>query len=752
MSGAGKSIIDLSEKKCDNKTENRPPARGGENKMKRIEPFADHPENPPLSVAYRYVLGYLAVVLAASALIAGVVFSLTARELRNQAITTQKSAMELAANDLQTQYELLETVHYKIRMNTAYMPFYHASGYHDPELLEHFATFASYSPLCSQYFMFYRDAQLIYTSEKTTSRFPIYVKHAMKLTDEQTAALYDRLNTLTEPVLLSPDDNTLLIAFPLAFTQRTSSVGGTVVFLIPKAQLLARMQKVSGAELDPCAVSFNGEELVNHGMPEYHAVEISGSARAADEKQTGAHIVAARSEDGQFTVYGVAANALVRQSLRRHRTTLLLSCAGVVAVLAGLAVLMGYRNVKPLRRLAQMCRSDDPDAPPQNELEQIERTLRGMETRNRSSLRCIREQLLRSALSGNDTQNLTERWAAFDIRFPHPYFSVFLIDTQGMDPAQRTQLTDQVSDRSDEDVRLYGVEMPEEQVVAVLANLRYPELHGEVTEYLCALGGSDGAEPHVYSGKDYPTAYKFAISYQEARAVCRITRRSMAVPQGETAFVADSQALIGGLLEAVRTRNEPQFDRMAQRLHDYVNSDAPSMLFQKYICYDIISQATRAATELGVEIDQRQISSLLLLTDFGQFLIDLKVALAPVFAHAPAEPRPRDDYMREDIRRFVENNIANCDFSLDTLASEFHLSANYMGAMVKKLFGQSYKDYVTAARMQKAKELLLRCPNMTVNEISLRVGYRKASNFIQKFKDFTGATPLHFREQRGEEE
>ena len=143
---------------------------------------------------------------------------------------------------------------------------------------------------------------------------------------------------------------------------------------------------------------------------------------------------------------------------------------------------------------------------------------------------------------------------------------------------------------------------------------------------------------------------------------------------------------------------------------------------------------------------------LLLLTDFGQFLIDLKAALAPVFAHAPAEPRPRDDYMREDIRRFVENNIANCDFSLDTLASEFHLSANYMGAMVKKLFGQSYKDYVTAARMQKAKELLLRCPNMTVNEISLRVGYRKASNFIQKFKDFTGATPLHFREQRGEEE
>ena len=65
--------------------------------------------------------------------------------------------------------------------------------------------------------------------------------------------------------------------------------------------------------------------------------------------------------------------------------------------------------------------------------------------------------------------------------------------------------------------------------------------------------------------------------------------------------------------------------------------------------------------------------------------------------------------------------------------------------MIKKATGAPFKEYLTDVRLEQAKELLVAHPEMTINEISQAIGYRKTSNFIKKFKDIYGVTPAKYR-------
>ena len=64
--------------------------------------------------------------------------------------------------------------------------------------------------------------------------------------------------------------------------------------------------------------------------------------------------------------------------------------------------------------------------------------------------------------------------------------------------------------------------------------------------------------------------------------------------------------------------------------------------------------------------------------------------------------------------------------------------------------GQTFIEYLTSLRMDKAKELL-RCylPNGS-SEIAGEVGYKDAHYFSYLFKKTQGMTPSEYRKTRGE--
>ncbi|MNJ01575.1 HTH-type transcriptional activator Btr [compost metagenome] len=71
-----------------------------------------------------------------------------------------------------------------------------------------------------------------------------------------------------------------------------------------------------------------------------------------------------------------------------------------------------------------------------------------------------------------------------------------------------------------------------------------------------------------------------------------------------------------------------------------------------------------------------------------------------------------------------------------------------MCSFFKKQRGQTIKEYITATRVEKAKELLAD-QERKLYEIALLVGIGDANYFTTFFKKYAGCTPSEYRERLG---
>ena len=100
------------------------------------------------------------------------------------------------------------------------------------------------------------------------------------------------------------------------------------------------------------------------------------------------------------------------------------------------------------------------------------------------------------------------------------------------------------------------------------------------------------------------------------------------------------------------------------------------------------------------------------------------------------------------IRTYIEGNIKN-DISINAIATHVHLNPVYVMRLFKQKTGQSIVEYITALRLEKAKELLLHT-TYSVQKVAEEVGYDNYSYFTRLFKKRMKTTPVLYRkEQKG---
>ena len=98
------------------------------------------------------------------------------------------------------------------------------------------------------------------------------------------------------------------------------------------------------------------------------------------------------------------------------------------------------------------------------------------------------------------------------------------------------------------------------------------------------------------------------------------------------------------------------------------------------------------------------------------------------------------------IRRSVELMHAQLeqDLSLKEIAAASYLSPFHFVRVFKKLTGTTPHAYLASIRTSHA-QILLANQNLSVTEISSRVGYASPSHFTKAFRQATGLTPRAFR-------
>lgn len=114
-----------------------------------------------------------------------------------------------------------------------------------------------------------------------------------------------------------------------------------------------------------------------------------------------------------------------------------------------------------------------------------------------------------------------------------------------------------------------------------------------------------------------------------------------------------------------------------------------------------------------------------------------------------------ETYSDSDVGKLVSNNIVrkvideinnsfNKKIMISDLAEKFHINSNYLSGLFKNYTGKSFTNYLVEVRINKAAELL-DDGELTLYEISEKVGYEDYFHFSKIFKKYKNVSPNVYR-------
>lgn len=98
------------------------------------------------------------------------------------------------------------------------------------------------------------------------------------------------------------------------------------------------------------------------------------------------------------------------------------------------------------------------------------------------------------------------------------------------------------------------------------------------------------------------------------------------------------------------------------------------------------------------------------------------------------------------IKDFIGRNYSDDTLSVREISEHVNLSASYVCTYFKNETGQTLNQYLTAYRIEKAKQLLSD-PRYQIADISSKVGYSNGNYFGKSFKKLVGLSPSEYRER-----
>ncbi|MFA9560214.1 AraC family transcriptional regulator [Evansella sp. AB-rgal1] len=140
--------------------------------------------------------------------------------------------------------------------------------------------------------------------------------------------------------------------------------------------------------------------------------------------------------------------------------------------------------------------------------------------------------------------------------------------------------------------------------------------------------------------------------------------------------------------------------------------------------------------EADAEFSKHDLSSYL----YG-FLINLR-------KHGKINNQPSLSHFYEKVRPIVEwlETVYAEEVGLEDMANHMNVSAQYLNRLFQDTFGLSPYSFLIQLRINKAKEILIRNPDIPLKNVAFLVGFNDASNFVATFKKKEGITPKRFRD------
>lgn len=206
------------------------------------------------------------------------------------------------------------------------------------------------------------------------------------------------------------------------------------------------------------------------------------------------------------------------------------------------------------------------------------------------------------------------------------------------------------------------------------------------------------------------------------------------------------------LVESIRARQDEQFEKTLERIMAYI-----SALNHDYMIYMALHVLILMKNVIREMNDNRLVPLPISQTDTNlqimnsRSLEDIRGVLAGVYReigeNGNRPEQDRNDVLVETVRAVIEQNYADYNLSLQTVAEVLKLSPDYIGKLFKKQQGMSVAEYINEVRLRQAVHYLEQ-GDYTVNELIEKIGIGNRGNFFRLFKLKYGTTPKEYRTKK----
>jgi two-component system response regulator YesN len=287
--------------------------------------------------------------------------------------------------------------------------------------------------------------------------------------------------------------------------------------------------------------------------------------------------------------------------------------------------------------------------------------------------------------------------------------------------------------------------------------IRNKELQKIIRSFVAAVKNSFETPLIAGIGNFYAGLKGIKTSYEEAyRAV------GYANPEGEGYCVHINELfdradkvkypieLENNLMDAIKyTDREKAKYILTGILNKILSNEICTILQFRTICMEIAAVSLRLLYSLGIKTDELspEIHEIMRSLAYSTRFDIIKKQIVTIVDEEISLLEKKNDraYSKiiNQILQFISQKIA-MDLSVNSLARLVRITPGYLSTLFKREVGMSPVKYITNARIEKAKQLLLN-PELKIHEISLMVGYQDAKYFSHIFKDKTGLLPCDYR-------
>ena len=153
------------------------------------------------------------------------------------------------------------------------------------------------------------------------------------------------------------------------------------------------------------------------------------------------------------------------------------------------------------------------------------------------------------------------------------------------------------------------------------------------------------------------------------------------------------------------------------------------------------------AENLDVGAIAEELASYATANQLNQALLERLDALKALAIARNSEEKTQ---LREELIAYIEKNCTRYDLTVSSMSAYFNMTVSSLSQKFRKITGMGVLEYITQAKIRKAK-VLLETRQYTISQIAELVGYNDASTFIRNFKKVESISPGRYLQELGKE-